>query len=224
MSVHLRRAIENLKKNVLHMSSIVAENLLEASRSVFERDPQLAQRIIDRDDEVDRLEIEVEEECLKILALYQPVAIDLRYIVAFLKLNNDLERIGDLAVNIAERAQTLAHREPVMIPETLPKLSKKVQKMMKLSLDALVTLDESLCQEILRRDDKVDDLHAAMYPFLKQTLTSDSEHTDEYMNLLGVSRYLERAADHCTNIAEDVEYLIKGEIQRHPSLQDSPGD
>jgi phosphate transport system protein len=217
MSVHLRREIENLKKHVLHMAAIVEENLLDAAKSVFERDADLAHQVIEKDDVIDRMEVEIEEDCLKILALYQPVAVDLRYIIAFLKLNNDLERIGDLAVNIAERAAYLVNKAPLTIPENLPRMAKKVQKMLKLSLDSLVTQDSELCREVRLRDDQVDEMHAAIYPLLQKILVDEAEKTDEWMNILGVSRYLERAADHCTNIAEDVQYMIDGQIQRHRS-------
>ena len=204
MSVHLHREIEHLKKLILHMGAIVEENLQDASLAVFQREPQMAQAVIDKDDEIDRMEVEIEEECLKILALHQPVAVDLRYIVAFLKLNNDLERIGDLAVNIADRAIYLSNKPPVDIPKSLPKMAKKVQKMLKMSLDSLVLQDRNLCQEVRLRDDQVDEIHAAMYPMLQELLPEDATQTDEWLNILGVSRYLERAADHCTNIAEDV--------------------
>ena len=215
MPRHLQREIEKLKKRILALSAVVEESVHKAVRSIAERDARLAQTVIDADHDIDDMEVEVEEECLKILALNQPVAIDLRFIIAVLKINNDLERIGDLATNIAERAAFLATREKVDIPFDFPGMSELSQSMLRRSLDALVHLDPRLAHEVMAADDRVDELHKEMYSQIADGIRRHPDGLDNYINLLAVSRQLERIADHATNIAEDVVYMIDGEIVRH---------
>jgi len=215
---HLHREIENIKKEIIREASLVETNLRESIKALMTRDLPLAEDIANRDHIIDELEVELEEECLKIFALYQPVAVDLRYLVAFLKLNNDLERIGDLAANIASRAASLAVKAPVDIPSQIPEMSELVQKMLKDSLDALVDLDSEKAKSVLLQDDSVDNLHLSMYQEVGDNIQFDPQHVGVWMEILAVSRYLERVADHCTNIAEDVEYMVHGRIQRHQSL------
>lgn len=217
---HLHREIESLKKELIREAGLVETNLHDSIKALMERDHDLAKEIIARDKDIDELEVEVEEECLKIFALYQPVAIDLRYIVAFLKLNNDLERIGDLASNIAVMAASLALKPQVEIPEQIPKMTVLVQKMLKDSLDSLVDMDGEKARSVLLQDDEVDDLHHSMYATVGNAIKSDPDNVEMWMEIQAVSRYLERIADHCTNIAEDVEYMVHGNIQRHQGLTD----
>ena len=217
MSQHFQREIERLKKKILALSAVVEESVRRAIRSVEERDTCLAQRVIKTDVEIDQTEIDVEEECLKILALHQPVAIDLRFIVAVLKINNDLERIGDMAVNIAERAVFLSTQDKLDIPFKLRDMAEKAQSMLRRSLDALVNLDSALALEVCAADDEVDDLFRIMYDHVKDGVAKQPENADSLINILSVSRYLERIADHATNIAEDVIYMVDGEIVRHGS-------
>ncbi|NQV48886.1 MAG: phosphate signaling complex protein PhoU [Candidatus Marinimicrobia bacterium] len=217
MMQHLHREIEYLKKEIIRESGLVETNLRESVKALMTRDLELAQEIAARDHIIDALEVEVEEECLKIFALYQPVAVDLRYLVAFLKLNNDLERIGDLATNIAERAVSLAVKDRLDIPAEIPRMSELVQKMLKDTLDALVDLDSKKAKSVIREDDSVDSLHHSMYQIVGDKIQADPEHVGNWLEILAVSRYLERIADHCTNIAEDVEYMLSGRIQRHIS-------
>lgn len=216
---HLHREIENLKKEIIREAGLVETNLRDSVKALMTRDHDLAVEIVSRDKIIDELEVEVEEECLKIFALYQPVAVDLRYLVAFLKLNNDLERIGDLAANIADRAASLAVADVLDIPAQIPKMSELVQKMLKDSLDALVDLDGEKAKAVLLEDDDVDDLHHSMYAVIGNKIKGDPQNVEVWMEVLAISRYLERIADHCTNIAEDVEYMVHGQIQRHQSLQ-----
>jgi phosphate transport system protein len=211
----LEREIEDLKKKILALGTIVEEGLRDSVRAIRERDAKLAAKIIAADSAVDHMEVDVEEECLKLLALHQPVAIDLRYIVAVIKLNNDLERIADLSVNIAERAVVLSSHVPVEIPPILPDMAGKVQIMLKKSLDSLVNMDVALAREVCASDDEVDGLHRRMYAETQNRVLSKPDHIDVLFNVLSVSRYLERVADHATNIAEDVIYLVEGEIIRH---------
>lgn len=215
MMQHLHREIQSLKEQIVIEASTVEENLRDSIKALMTRDLEFANVIIERDKIVDKMEVEVEEECLKIFALYQPVAIDLRVIVAFLKLNNDLERIGDLATNIAARAASLSKQEIVHIPEDIPKISELVQTMLKLSLDALVDLDGEKAGRVRDMDDTVDALHEGMYDVVGQEMKKAPEKVHAWLEVLAVSRYLERIADHCTNIAEDVEYMLSGSIHRH---------
>jgi len=215
MPIHLQREIERLKKQVLSLCAVVEESVRRAVQSVSARDSKRAEEVIRNDMEIDRAEIDVEEECLKILALHQPVAIDLRYIIAVLKLNNDLERIGDLAVNIAQRALLLNAQPPIEVPFDLPGLAEKTQGMFRQSLDALVNMDARRAREVCAMDDEVDAINRAMYEQVKQTIRTHPEDIEGLIALLSVSRYLERIADHATNIAEDVLYMVDGRIARH---------
>lgn len=215
MMQHLHREIEGVKKEIIREASLVETNLRESIKALMTRDLHLAEDITRRDNIIDDLEVEIEEECLKIFALYQPVAVDLRYLVAFLKLNNDLERIGDLATNIASRAASLAAKDQLDIPSQIPEMSELVQKMLKDSLDALVDLDNEKARAVLIQDDAVDNLHISMYQSVGDQIQADPKNVGIWMEILAVSRYLERVADHCTNIAEDVEYMVNGRIQRH---------
>lgn len=215
MTLHLQKEVEHLKKKLLALSTFVEESVQRAVKSLEERDGKLAAKVIENDLMIDHMEIDVEEECLKILALHQPVAVDLRFIVAVLKINNDLERIGDLAVNIAERAEYLATQPKVDIPFDFAGMSRKAQKMLTQSLDSLVNLDSPLAREVLPLDDEVDAINRQMYSQVIDGIRKHPENLNSLIHLLSVSRHLERIADHATNIAEDVIYMIEGEIVRH---------
>jgi phosphate transport system protein len=219
MPQHLQREIENLKKKILALAARIEEAVQKATLSIEERDRETAAGVIDNDVEIDHTEVEIEEDCLKILALYQPVAIDLRFIVAVLKINNDLERIGDLAVNIAERAEFLATREPVAVSLDFVTMAEKAQLMLKKSLDALVNLSGQTAQQVLTSDDEVDAMNRQMYLKVQQGLRDKPDQIESLVHLLSVSRHLERIADHATNIAEDVIYMIEGQIVRHRAEQ-----
>ncbi len=215
MSRHLQREIEKLKKHILALSALIEESLHKAIKSLLERDEKLAQQVIKGDKDIDQMEIDVEEECLKILALHQPVAIDLRFIVAILKINNDLERIGDLAVNIAERVVFLSTKEPVTITFDFPRMVEIAKSMLKQSIDALVNMDTVLAEQVCASDDEIDSLNREMYRQIQDAIRKYPERMECLIHLLAVSRHLERIADHATNIAEDVIYMVEGEIIRH---------
>jgi phosphate transport system protein len=215
MSVHLRREMEQLKKQVLSLSAVVEEAVWLAVRAVHERDPRLADRVIEGDRAIDEREVQVEEECLKLLALYQPVASDLRFLVTVLKLNNDLERIGDLAVNIAERARYLATQAPVSTPFDFVGMATRAQEMLRLALDALVNVDPHRAREVCAMDDAVDAINREMYGQVQRGIQADPARVDVFITLLSISRHLERIADHATNIAEDVAYMFEGRVMRH---------
>ncbi len=215
MSVHLAKELDVLKRRILALGAVVEENLALAVKAVHNRDQKIAEQVIDNDIAIDQAEVDVEEECLKILALYQPVAIDLRYIVAVLKLNNDLERIGDLAVNIAERALFLSRVPPPSIPFDFEGMADKTRKMVKGSLDSLVNLDSSMANKVCVSDDEVDAINRQMYEQVEDAIRKNPEQLEPLIYFLSVSRHLERIADHATNIAEDVIYMIDGRIVRH---------
>jgi phosphate transport system protein len=215
MKHHLHREIDKLKTMLLSLGTDVEESVYKSVQALDKRDRRLAEQVIEGDTPIDRFEVYLEEECLKILALYQPVAIDLRFVIAVLKINNDLERIGDLAVNIAERALQLAQDEPIDVPFDFVGMAEKVRAMLKKSLDALVNLDSRQARDVCAADDEIDGIHKNMYPKVQDAITKDPKHMAALLQYLGVSRYLERIADHATNIAEDVIYMADGDIVRH---------
>jgi phosphate transport system protein len=215
MTQHFHHELEKLKKKILYLAAKVEKNLQMAVKSFTERDIIMADEVIDTDPDIDSLEVEVEEECLKILALHQPVAADLRYIVAILKINNDLERIADLAVNIAERSKTITNNANLLMPFDLQSMLEIAVKMVRDSVDALVKNSTELARQVCVDDDKIDDRNREVYRLAKDSIRKNPEFTDYYISLISVSRNLERIADHSTNIAEDVIYMIEGEIVRH---------
>lgn len=215
MTVHLDREISSIKRQVLSLSVLVEEQVRMSVEALLQRDEELATLVRERDERIDQLEVEVEEECLKVLALHQPVAVDLRFLVAVLKINNDLERIGDLAVNIAKKAIRFAKGPPVSIPFDIERMWKVTESMLRDSIKALIDLDPTLAAEICVRDDVVDDMKKE-YRDLSLELINDKERdSDTLLNLMAAVRNLERIADHATNIAEDVIYMVEGKIIRH---------
>lgn len=213
--IRLQKEIEILKRELLTLGAIVEERVSTAVKSLAKRDIALADRIIDGDNEIDDMEVDLEESCLKILALHQPVAVDLRVIIAVLKINNDLERIGDLAVAIAERARDLSAMREILLPFDFLGMSANVQEMLRKSLDALVEWNIGLANDVCSLDDNVDEENRAMYHNVREAITQHPEQIEQLLGCLSVSRYLERIADHATNISEDVIYLISGSIVRH---------
>jgi phosphate transport system protein len=216
MTAHFEHQMERIKRMILSLGGLVEQAVQDGIRSIEIRDVQLAQRVVANDLEIDLMEVEVEEECLHALALYQPVAFDLRYIVAVLKINNDLERIGDLAVNMAQLTSYRAGRAwSFPLPEDQSRMSVVARSMLKRALDALVKLDTEAAEWVLRADDEVDDIHRSTYQFVHAGIRAKAEWAEDYISLLVMSRQLERIADHATNIAEDVLYMARGDIQRH---------
>lgn len=215
MAKHFHRELGNIKKMILSLGTLVEDRVRMVIEAMENRNPDLAQQIIRLDYEVDEMEVEVEEECLKVLALHQPVAVDLRFLISVIKINNDLERIGDQAVNIAQRVWVLAQRKSSGHFYDYSPMSEKVQAMLKMSLDALVELDESLAFKVLALDDEVDHLKSVAYDQIKHEIKKHPDAVGHLINLFLISRHLERLADHATNIAEEVIYLIEGEIVRH---------
>jgi phosphate transport system protein len=215
MTKHFRRELENVKKRILTLGSLVENRVQLASQAVENIDAEIANRIIKTDYEIDEMEVEIDEECLKVLALHQPVAVDLRFIITVIKINNELERIGDQAVNIAQRVDVIAKRPkpPFMFDYSV--MAEKTQRMLKMSLDCLVNLDADMAYKIIFMDDEVDKIKNEAYDKIKQAIKDLPERVGYYINLLLISRHLERISDHATNIAEEVIYLVEGEIFRH---------
>jgi len=223
MSAHLQRAMAQLNQKVLTLGAMVEEAIAQAVNALTGRDGELAARIIEADDNIDRFEIEVEEECLKLLALYQPLARDLRQVVAVLKMNNDLERLGDLAANIAKRARVLAGKPQPAIVIDYNAMAVLARTMVKQALDALVNGDAELAEKVCGEDDRLDAMRRESLARLQEEMQSQPEHTEALMALSSVARHLERIGDMATNIAEDVIYMVRGEIARHRGLDFSDG-
>jgi phosphate transport system protein len=218
MSKHLERDLDNLQRDILAQAGAVEEAIHKAIRALQERDARLAQQVIDGDARIDEEENHVEEECLKILALHQPVAVDLRRIASAFLINVDLERMADLAEDIAERALTLARPPFIPVPSSLQKMTDITTSMVRQSLDAFVNLDSSLARVVCRLDDEVDRYNDEIIDELMQTMRSSPDMVEAGLSFFSATRHLERIADHATNIAEDVIYLVEGEIVRHRLL------
>lgn len=215
MSKHLERDLENLQRDLLAMAASVEEAIHNAIRALQDRDVDSVQQVIDVETRVDQEENHVEEECLKILALHQPVAVDLRRIAAALKINTDLERMSDLAEDIAERALCLAQPPHIQIPEDLQRMTDLTTSMVRQSLDAFVNLDAGQARRVCQLDDEVDCLNRDIIDKLIEIMRGSPDMVEPGLSLFSAVRHLERIADHATNIAEDVVYLIEGEIIRH---------
>ena len=222
MTRHLQREIEAIKRKLLVLCAMVEKSVALAVKSIGEQDAALARTVISEDVHIDRMEVELEEDCLKVLALYQPVAVDLRSIVAVLKMNNEIERVGDLAVNIAERAEYLASQPLLPEPFDFDLMSGKVRTMLRKAVDAFVEGREQLAYEVCRTDDDVDAIHRDMYKNVEALLEDKGADVTTSLHLLAISRDLERMADRATNIAEDVMYMISGDIVRHHVDDDEP--
>ncbi|MGC4004233.1 MAG: phosphate signaling complex protein PhoU [Pirellulales bacterium] len=212
---HIQRQIELLKQKILNVGGLVEEAIANAVSALINRDGVMAKRVIGDDSIIDQMEVEVEEDCLKILALYQPVAADLRFVVAILKINNDLERIGDLARNIAKRVSYLSKNDPVELPFSVREMTTKVQAMVKMSLDALVNADTTLARQVRAEDDAVDREREMIRDHVMALMRKMPDRVEYLLKLNSVSKHLERIADMATNIAEDVIYMVEGEIVRH---------
>lgn len=215
MSKHLERDLDHLQQDILTMASSVEEAIHKAIRALQGRDAALAEEVIAGDRHIDAEENLVEEECLKLLALHQPVAVDLRRIAAALKINTDLERMADLAEDIAERAVQLARPPHIAIPSRLQRMTDLTTTMVRQSLDAFVKLDARQARLVCRLDDEVDRLNHDIIEELIRSMQELPAMVQPGLSLFSATRHLERIADHATNIAEDVIYLVEGEIVRH---------
>ena len=215
MTRHIERQIDHLKEKILRVGTLVEEAFSKSITALINRDTALAQRVMASDEEIDRMEVEVEEECLKILALYQPVAADLRFVVAVLKINNDLERMGDLARNIAKRVPQLASGPAVDLPPEIRTMSMLAQDMVKHCLDAVVNADPTLARQVREEDDAVDEARQQIRRRILQGIKASPDKLENLLRINSVSKHIERIADMATNVAEDVIYMVEGDIVRH---------
>jgi phosphate transport system protein len=219
---HLQRDLDKLQRDLLTLAGSVEEAIHKAIRALRERQSAVAREVIEGDSTIDAEESYVEEECLKLLALHQPVAVDLRRIASILKINTDLERMGDLAEDIAERAQHLTQFPPLPIPEKLQRMTDLTTSMVRQSLDAFVNLDARLARRVCRLDDEVDRYNSEIIDELIRLMKSP-DMVEPGLSLFSATRHLERIADHATNIAEDVVYLVEGAIIRHRKVESEDG-
>ena len=215
MTRHIERQIDGLKERILKVGTLVEEAISKAITALINRDVPLAQRVMANDEEIDRMEVEVEEECLKMLALYQPVAADLRFVVAVLKINNDLERIADQAVNIGARIHFLYDRPRIPVDLQFEWMGPSSLGMVAKALDALLTKDTLAARAVLEMDSEIDDFHALTYRDLIKAMTENPSITTEAVSYLTISSNVERIADLATNIAEEIIFMNDGEILRH---------
>jgi phosphate transport system protein len=212
---HFVEELDHLKTKLLEMSSLVEAAIQRSISAVTQKDRTAADEVFRNEARINAIEVEIDEFAINLLALHQPMAADLRLIVAALKINTDLERMGDLSVNIAQRALSLME-EPVIKPMIdIPHIAGLVQSMVRKSLDAFVTRDADLARSVLASDDAVDSLRTATYHELVSYMERDPENIKAALDLLAITRNLERLADHSTNIAEDVLFLVKGIDVRH---------
>jgi phosphate transport system protein len=215
MTKHLERDLDQLRRDILSLAGSVEEVIYRAIEALQTRDLAAAQQVILGDDAIDAQENRIEEECLKILALHQPVAKDLRLIATVFMINTDLERMADLAVDIAERASALCKGPVVKVPEKLQRMTDLTTSTVRQALDAFVNLDPQHARRVCRLDDEVDRYNSEIIKELVDMMHSSSELIEPGLSLFSATRHLERIADHATNIAEDVVYLVEGEIIRH---------
>jgi phosphate transport system protein len=215
MDTHFQKELETLKENLLRMATLVEEAINGAVLALVKRDSDLARKIFEEEDKINAMDLEIEEQCLKLLALRQPMAIDLRFITSAMKIVTDLERMGDQAVNIAERAISL-NEEPQLKPYIdIPRMAEIVQSMVKDVLDAFVNRNPKLARSVCEKDDVVDGLNSQVFRELLTFMLSDPKTITRAVHLMIVCRCLERIADHATNIAEDVIFMVDALVIKH---------
>ena len=215
MPRHFHEELEALKQTLLAMGGLVEDQIRRVMKALLERDDVMAQEVIERDRQVNTYDVEVDEQCVSLLALYQPAAGDLRFITTAMKIVTDLERIGDQAVNIAQRVLEL-NREPQLKPYIdLPRMAEQAQRMVKESLDAFVARDTALARQVCGEDSEVDLLKEQIFRELLTFMMEDPRTIPRAIRLILISRFMERVADHATNIAEMVVYLVEGQMVRH---------
>jgi phosphate transport system protein len=207
--------LKKLREDILYMGGLVEDQIQKAVTSVVERDSKLAETIIERDHEVNRLDVEIDDLCIQLLALHQPAARDLRFITTALKITTDLERIGDMAVNICERALEL-NEEPQLKPYIdIPRMARTSERMIRESLDAFVREDTSLALKVCAEDQELDDLNSQIFRETISFMIEDPHTINRAMKIASISKYLERIGDHATNIGEMVVFMVKGKSIRH---------
>ena len=215
MTVHLQRDLDSLKKDIVHLSSLVQSSIQSVVEFLRTKSEEPLQDVLEYEDRINELEVDIEEHCLKVLALHQPVAIDLRFIIVIMKVNNDLERMGDQAVNISHRVKSLMDGPELPISLPIDEMTNAVQEMVSLSLDALVGQDPTIARKVVEMDDIVDDLNAKTYDIVRETIEANPSLVNSAMSMATISSNLERIGDLCTNIAEEVIFMVEGQVIRH---------
>ena len=215
MTVHLQRDLDSLKKDIVHLGSLVQNSTQSVVEFLGTKSEQQLQDVLEYEDRINELEVDIEEHCLKVLALHQPVAIDLRFIIVIMKVNNDLERMGDQAVNISHRVKSLMDGPELPISLPIDEMTNAVQEMVSLSLDALVGQDPTIARKVVEMDDIVDDLNAKTYDIVRETIEANPSLVNSAMSMATISSNLERIGDLCTNIAEEVIFMVEGQVIRH---------
>lgn len=215
MHRHFEEDLSELKQKLLAMGSLVERALHQAIKALVERDAQLGLQVFEGEDAINMLQIEIDDRAMRLLALQQPMATDLRLIASAVKINNDLERIGDLCVNIAQRVLSLINQPPISPMIDLPRMAALAEKMLHDGLDAFVNRNADLARNVLESDDKVDRLRDDIFQELVRFMTSHPDAVQRGIDLLLISRNIERVADHATNVAEDVIYVVAGRDVRH---------
>jgi phosphate transport system protein len=219
---HFQEELEQLKTRLLEMGGLAEEQVRLAVKALTERDRELVALALNGDEPINRLHIEIDGRCFTLLALHQPMAVDLRAIVAAVKINTDLERVGDLAINIAEAARRYAQHAPVKKLIDIPRMANIAQNMLRDSLDAFVRRDTDLAQRVLSEDDKLDDLKTQIFRELLTYMLQDPSTIEGALDLILISRHLERIGDHATNIAEDVIFMVSARDVRHHASEGQP--
>lgn len=215
MDTHFQKELRDLKYNLIRMAALVEGSIRDAVQALVKRDSQLAEETFTREKEINAMEVSLEEVCLKLLALRQPMATDLRFITSAMKIITDLERMGDQAVNIAERAVSVNQEPPLKPYIDLPRMAEITQSMVKDVLDAFVNSDSKLARDVCLRDDLVDELNNQVFRELLTYMMSDPKNISLALHLMIVARCLERIADHATNIAEDVIFVVEAKVTKH---------
>jgi len=215
MTMHLQRDLERLRKDILHLGSMVKDTTQKSIDYLDSRKAHLVGEVREMEATINDLEVDIEEDCLKILALHQPVAIDLRFIVVVMKVNNDLERMGDQALNIVHRVQSLEGEPKLGADLPVDEMTEVIKEMVSMSLDALVNQDPELAKRVVEMDDIVDDLHAKTYEVLRSRVLDDPARVSAAMSFATISSNLERIGDLCTNIGEEVVFMVEGQVVRH---------
>jgi phosphate transport system protein len=218
---HFEEELDNLRNRLLEMSGLVEDSVYRSIKSLLEKDEEAAQQVLQNEAKINRLEIQIDELATSLLARVQPMATDLRFITAAMKINNDLERMGDISVNIVRRTLVLMHEPMPKEVVDIPHMATLAQSMIRQSLDAFVRKDAELARSILTSDDAIDQLRDSVYEELVSLMERDPTTVRQSINLMFVARALERLADHATNIAEDVLFLVEGvEVRHHAEVRE----
>jgi phosphate transport system protein len=214
---HFQEELEHLKARLLEMGGLAEDRVRSAIRAIVERDVELVERVLGGDQPINQLHIEIDSRCFKMLALYQPMAVDLRAIVACVKINTDLERVGDLAINIAEAGRRYLRHAPVKELIDIPRMADIAHGMLRDALDSYVKRDTALARDVLNQDDALDALKTQVFRELLTYMLQDPHTIEPSLDLILISRHLERIGDHATNIAEDVIFMVSARDVRHHS-------